>query len=238
MARSLLAQLIDQCKNLPTNLRTVYQSWSDKLLDCKEVKEEIIVDEVKKWDHKGYFFRTKNSIPVPTSPPEITLPSSKLPIIPYRSLKPCHSSTSGTQHNVVKYKNVRYVLKSANLPGDVPSLAQELRNYQLVKGSKWAAELGGIIRRQARKEGIQIRYYSAGDLRLQHFGADIKQKRQWVIQIATALDEFEKCGYFQQDLKCERFRRNRMIDLENCWRDEGLGTSRESDWEYFAGEFL
>lgn len=29
MTRCILAQLIDQCKNLPTNLRRVYQSWID-----------------------------------------------------------------------------------------------------------------------------------------------------------------------------------------------------------------
>jgi serine/threonine protein kinase len=109
-----------------------------------------------------------------------------------------------------------YVLKIAGLPGDEHSLKQELRHYELVKHSKWVEQLRGIVR---RKEGFLIRY-PQGDLR-QHFRADDQKNRRWVIQIATALEEFQTSGYIQQDLKCANILGDdsgdiRMIDLENA----------------------
>jgi hypothetical protein len=193
----------------------------NKLLDCdEETKEEMIVNEVEKWDNDQHFFTIQNSLPVVATPPKIDLPSL-LPIIPYRFLKPGGISIFPSHiHKIVKYKGIDYVFKSANLPGDEHSLAQELRNYKLVEDLKWAAELRGIVRRQNRKEGILVRYYSGGDLR-QHFDADEGRKQRWVIQMATALHEFEKRGYIQQDLKCanivvEDSGDIRMIDLENA----------------------
>jgi hypothetical protein len=55
----------------------------NKLLDCEETKEEMIVNEVNKWNYDAHFFTIENSLPVPATPPKINLPSI-LPIIPVR----------------------------------------------------------------------------------------------------------------------------------------------------------
>ena len=113
----------------------------------------MIVDEVKKWNHDSHFFTIENSIPVAAIPSKIDL-SSILPTIPYRFLNPSGISVfPGHIHKIVKYKGNLYALKSTNLPGDEYSLAQELRKYALVKGSKWVSRTSRDRSKTKQKRG-------------------------------------------------------------------------------------
>ena len=109
-------------------------------------------------------------------------------------------------HNVVKFNGELYVYKDARFPGTstVCILAQELRNYQLLKNSRWIAELGGVVSRRGHREALLIRYYPKGNLS-KHFNADDMIKQQWVVQIATALAEFDAVGFVHYDLKCAQY---------------------------------
>ena len=198
----------------------------NKLLDAEEdVKEGLVVDEVKKLLQPDvHFFAIANSVAIRSPPPRINI-QSNLPTIPYASLEPFEANLPDQIHSIVKYNGVPYLLKAANFPRDEVVLNQEVKNYRLVKQSKWIAELGGIVERQGRKEAVLVRYYSAGDL-TRHFGADEIMKRRWVKQLATALSELDELGYIPQDLKCANLvlddsHNVRLIDLENFGGTEG-----------------
>jgi serine/threonine protein kinase len=176
----------------------------NRLLDCaEEDKWDKVVRTVENMfrTHKYYFFTIENSVPVASSSPVIDLPI-QLPIVSYNSLASAYNDLlPGQTDCVVRWKHKSYIYKSAQFPNSAISLAQELRNYVLLKKSLWIAELGPKVRRQRRNEGYLIRYYPNGAL-TRHFDEDEDTKRRWITEIATALVEFEEMGFFHKDLKC------------------------------------
>lgn len=198
----------------------------NKLLDAEEeLKEGLVIDEVKKLLQRDIpFFTIENSMAIPIPPPRINI-RSNFRTIPYASLEPFGASRPDLMHRIVKHNGIPYLLKTANFPHDEVVLSQEVKNYRLLKRSNWVAELGGIVERQGRKEAILVRYYSAGDL-TRHFGAVEKTKGRWVKQLATALKELDKLRYIPQDLKCANLVIDdsdnvRLIDLENFGGTDG-----------------
>ena len=150
----------------------------NKLLDAEEnVKEGFVVDEVKRLLQPDvHFFAIET--PSPFGHPRLVLISGQTS----RQYHTQHSNHLKANlpdqiHSIVKYNGVPYLLKAANFPRDEVVLTQEVKNYRLVKQSKWIAELGGIVERQGRKEAVLVRYYSAGDL-TRHFAADEIMKRR------------------------------------------------------------
>ena len=147
-------------------------------------------------------------------------------VVAYSSLEPCEQRTRpGEPHRLVNFEGNAFLLKGANFPGEEFRLLQELGHYQLLSGSRWIPEIGGIVSRQGRREAFIVRYYSGGDLR-NHFNAEHWVKRRWVIQLATALAEFNLKNFFHQDIKCanivvDECNDIRIIDLENCGGTEG-----------------
>jgi serine/threonine protein kinase len=132
---------------------------------------------------------------------EIDIPGD-LPVVPYASLEGTKLiTTPGAIHKIVKFEQKLYIYKVALLPDHIDQLAQEVRHYELQKGSKWIPKLGGKVCRQSRNEGILIEFFEKGDLR-NHYHAKEAIKYRWITEIVTALLEFEALDFFYQDIRC------------------------------------
>jgi serine/threonine protein kinase len=206
----------------------VEHALENRILTADEGAKYQMVTEIAEttfYDKGWHNFEIINSQPIVMPAPIIDL-RIDYTVVPYASLEPCDLEVpAGQIHRLVKFDNKPFVLKVAQFPGEEYRLSQELRHYQKLAGSRWIPEIGGIVCRQGRREGCLIRYYPRGDLR-RHFDADDPTKRRWVVQIATALAEFNSMTFFHQDIKCANIVVDdsgdlRIIDLENTGGTDG-----------------
>jgi len=206
----------------------IKDSFENRVLSANESSRQSLITDFAEamYKEKGLRrYRIVNSIPVPFPSPLEEL-EFDFPIIPYTSLNP------GPTHplhwidkRLVTYGGKVYVWKHAYDSFYLSRLGEELGHYQKLKGSRWIAEIAGIVVRQGLRTGFLVQYYPKGDL-TKHFDATEVTKRGWLTQVAQALIDFSAIGFYHRRLKCANIivdddNNVRIIDLDASGISEG-----------------
>jgi len=186
-------------------------------------------------------YQIVNSVPIPLPPFAKDL-TFDFPTVAYSDLKHGPEIRRYLKHRLVTYAGIAYLWKEAALSDGLERLEEELANYQKLAGSRWIAEIGGIVLRQGRRTSFLIQYYPQGDLR-QHFDASDLTKQKWLTQLAQAIIEFNGKGFHYRDLKCANIivdndNNIRIVDLETFGNTEGWAHPNEPTFYMPNEEFL
>ena len=103
---------------------------------------------------------------------------------------------------VVRYNGTHYVHKFMGYLSQPSSFASEIKNHQRVLGSSFVPKLHGIVTHHGANRGLLLEFVDGKNLSDLSSSINASERYHITSLILAAIEDFERRGYYPQDLKC------------------------------------